>query len=106
MKNWMRLLCVMLVVLMLNGCGLFTAYTVEGEVEEKKEPISKVEKEEDATESTGGIYIYDENIFFAGGKLDELMDLCDEVFIGETDRLTMEDAAAAAIVGGGMGGLM
>ena len=98
MKNWMRLLCVMLVVLMLNGCGLFTAYTVEGEVEEKKEPISKVEKEEDATESTGGIYIYDENIFFAGGKLDELMDLCDEVFIGETDRLTMEDAAAAAIV--------
>ena len=98
MKNWMRLLCVMLVVLMLNGCGLYTAYTVEGEVEEKKEPISKVEKEEDATESTGGIYIYDENIFFAGGKLDELMDLCDEVFIGETDRLTMEDAAAAAIV--------
>lgn len=95
MKIWIRLTCVLLVVLMLSGCGLFTAYKVEGEVEEKHEPT---EETTEATESTGGIFVYDDSIVFAGGKLDELMDLCDEVFIGETDRLTMEDAAAAAIV--------
>ena len=98
MKNWMRLLCVMLVVVMLSGCGLFTAYEVEGEVEKKQEQEQEQEQNVPATESTGGIYIYDENIVFAGGKLDELMNLCEEVFIGQTDRLTMEDAAAAAIV--------
>ncbi|MBQ2896332.1 MAG: PDZ domain-containing protein [Oscillospiraceae bacterium] len=91
MRNWIRLICVLLAVLMLSGCGLFTAYKVEGEVEEKHEPA-------DSTKPSGGIYIYDDSVVFAGGKLDELMDLCEEVFIGEADRLTMEDAAAAAII--------
>jgi len=92
MKIWMRLLCAVLVMLMLTGCSLFTAYKVEGEIEGKHEPIPET------TESSGGIFIYDDSGMFAGGKLDELMGLCEEVFIGETDRLTMEDAAAAAIV--------
>lgn len=92
MKLWIRLACLLLVTLMLSGCGLFTAYKVEGELEEKHEEVS------DSTKPSGGIYIYDDSIVYAGGKLDELMDLCEEVFIGETDRLTMEDAAAAAII--------
>ena len=91
MKLWMRLLCLLVAVLMLSGCGLFTAYMVEGELEEKHEIQTEPTK-------GSGIYIYDDSVVFAGGKLDELMDLAEEVFIGETDRLTMEDAAAAAIV--------
>lgn len=91
MKNWIRLFCALLALLMLSGCSLFTAYKVDGEVEEKHEPA-------DSTKPSGGIYIYDDSVVFAGGKLDELMDLCEEVFIGEADRLTMEDAAAAAII--------
>ena len=90
MKLWMRLSCLLLVVLMLSGCGLLAVKTDKIIEEQTTEP--------DATQSSGGIYIYDESVMFAGGKLDELMDLAEEVFIGETDRLTMEDAAAAAIV--------
>lgn len=86
MKLWMRLLCLLVAVLMLSGCSLFVAQEADLEVEET------------TTEPSGGIYIYDDSVVFAGGKLDELMDLAEEVFIGETDRLTMEDAAAAAIV--------
>ena len=91
MKNCIRLLCALLAVLMLSGCGLFTAYMVEGELEEKHEIQTEPTK-------GSGIYIYDDSVVFAGGKLDELMDLAEEVYIGETDRLTMEDAAAAAII--------
>lgn len=87
MKLWMRLSCLLVAVLMLSGCSLFMAQKADVKVEE-----------ETATEPSGGIYIYDDSVVFAGGKLDELMDLAEEVFIGETDRLTMEDAAAAAIV--------
>ena len=90
MKLWMRLSCLLLAVLMLSGCGLLAVKTDKIIEEQTTEP--------DATQSSGGIYIYDESVMFAGGKLDELMDLAEEVFIGETDRLTMEDAAAAAIV--------
>ena len=90
MKLWMRLSCLLVAVLMLSGCGLLAVKTDETIEEQTTEP--------DATQSSGGIYIYDESVLFAGGKLDELMDLAEEVFIGETDRLTMEDAAAAAIV--------
>ena len=86
MKLWMRLLCLLVAVLMLSGCSLFVAQEADLEVEET------------TTQPSGGIYIYDDSVVFAGGKLDELMDLAEEVFIGETDRLTMEDAAAAAIV--------
>ena len=91
MKLWMRLLCVALAALMLNGCGLFTAYTAEGEADEKQGQTADSAK-------PGRLPVYDDNILFAGGKLDELMDLCEEVYIGEADRLTMEDAAAVAIV--------
>ena len=86
MKLRMRLLCLLVAVLMLSGCSLFVAQEADLEVEET------------TTQPSGGIYIYDDSVVFAGGKLDELMDLAEEVFIGETDRLTMEDAAAAAIV--------
>lgn len=90
MKNTIRVLSLLVAMLLLTGCGLLnTAYG---------EP--KQEAETQQSTSDGGIHIYggDENIFFAGGKLDELMDLCDEKFIGETDRLSMEDAAAAAVI--------
>ena len=48
----------------------------------------------------GGTVIYggDNGIYISSGKLDELMDLVEEKFIGESDRAAMEDAAAAAIV--------
>ena len=94
MKNWTRLLCALLAVLMLCACA--EPAKTENE-KEQPENVESLPVGEEATEGDG-IYIYDENIFFAGGKLDELMDLCEEVFIGQTDRLTMEDAAAAAIV--------
>ena len=89
MKITMRVLCLVLTVLLLSGCG----QVVQPAQTNKEIPTT-------APANTGGVYIYggDESIFFAGGKLDELMNLCEEKYIGETDRLTMEDAAAAAIV--------
>lgn len=89
MKITMRVLCLVLTVLLLSGCG----QVVQHAQTNKEIPTT-------APANTGGVYIYggDESIFFAGGKLDELMNLCEEKYIGETDRLTMEDAAAAAIV--------
>lgn len=86
MKTWMRFACLMLCAVLLSGCSLITAYKADGGAEEKKEPVSS------------GVHYYNEGVVFAGGKLDELMDLCEEVFIGDADRLTMEDAAAAAII--------
>ena len=86
MKLFLRLTCLLAAVLMLGGCG-FTTYQAQ-------KPITGNQ----GVTKPGGVYIYDENIGFAGGKLDELMDLCEEVFIGDADRLTMEDAAAAAII--------
>ena len=90
MKNPIRVLSLLVAMLLLTGCGLLN--TANG--------APKQEAETQQSTSDGGIHIYggDENIFFAGGKLDELMDLCDEKFIGETDRLSMEDAAAAAVI--------
>lgn len=90
MKTWMKVLCALLAVLMLSGCSLIEKYYMRpatGEVTQQ-EPTGD-----------GGIHIYgDEDIFFSGGKLEELMDKVDECFIGESDRATMEDAAAAAII--------
>ena len=82
-----KLVCVLLAVLMLTGCGQMTH-------------PSKSETPAQQPTSDGGIHIYggDESVFFSGGKLEELMDLCDEKFIGESDRTAMEDAAAAAII--------
>ena len=94
MKLWMRLACLLTALLMLSGCGLFAAQPADVETTQSTNATTPSTE----PESTGGIFIYDENILFAGGKLDELMDLAEEVYIGETDRLTMEDAAAAAIV--------
>ncbi len=90
MKKTIRVLCLLLAVLLLTGCSMLDNFYT----------IPKQDEMTNAPTSEGGIHIYggDENIFFAGGKLDELMDLCDEKFIGETDRVTMEDAAAAAII--------
>ncbi len=90
MKLWMRLACLLTAVLMLSGCSLFIA--------NKADKAAIQNSPEETTKPSGGIFIYDDSVIFAGGKLDELMGLAEEVFIGETDRLTMEDAAAAAIV--------
>ena len=46
-------------------------------------------------ELTGFYMAESEDSLRESGKLDELMNLCEEKYIGETDRLTMEDAAAA-----------
>ena len=93
MKLWMRLSCLFVAVLMLSGCSLL-AFKTDKTISDTQKELSG----ETTTQPSGGIYIYDDSVVFAGGKLDELMDLAEEVFIGETDRLTMEDAAAAAIV--------
>jgi len=86
-KKTMRVLCLLLVTVLLAGCGQMMHPPTSGTVAPKE------------TTGDGGIHIYgDESIFFAGGKLDELMDICEEKYIGESDRLTMEDAAAAAII--------
>lgn len=83
MKTWLRVICAILTVLMLSGCGL-TSDKGSANNENNKNP---------------GYHIYTgEETFFTGGKLEELMDLCEERYIGEIDRTTMEDAAAAAII--------
>lgn len=90
MKKTIRCLCVFLAVMMLAGCGT-------GGRAEKKDS-AKPAQQETTLPVTGGVQIFDDSIFFSGGKLDELMGLAEDKFIGETDRQTMEDAAAAAIV--------
>ena len=90
MKIWMKAVCALLVVLMLSGCSLIEKYYMRPAAGE----VTQTQPTGD-----GGIHIYgDEDIFFSGGKLEELMDKVDECFIGESDRTTMEDAAAAAII--------
>ena len=82
MKTLIRLTCGMLAVLMLGGCSLFTS-----------------RKAQNTPTAPEGYYIYTgEEDLFRGGKLDELMALCEERYIGEADRTAMEDAAAAAII--------
>ena len=86
MKTWMRFACLLLCAVLLTGCV----------------PLSSVREYTSATNnreqgSNGQVY-YDGSVLYSGGKLEELMDLCEEVFIGEADRLTMEDAAAVAII--------
>lgn len=65
MKNTIRVLSLLVAMLLLTGCGLLN--TANG--------APKQEAETQQSTSDGGIHIYggDENIFFAGGKLDELM---------------------------------
>lgn len=90
MKRFLRGVCLCLVALALGGCSLFTVYRAGREFGENlQQGINRPQS---------GVQIYDENILYSGGKLAELMGLCQEVFIGEADLLTMEDAAAAAIV--------
>ena len=86
MKNTVRVLCLLLAVLLLSGCAMMQ--------QPQNKPVQT------PATSDGGIHIYggDESIFFSGGKLEELMDLCEEKYIGESDRTAMEDAAAAAII--------
>lgn len=82
MKNVLRVTCAVLAVLMLSGCSLFDAKEVQN-----------------TPTAPSGYYIYTgEEDLFRGGKLDELMNLCEERYIGEADRTAMEDAAAAAII--------
>ena len=83
MKTMIRVLSAVIAVLLLSGCNAAPAANQQNVV----------------TTPKGGYYVYtDELDMFRGGKLDELMDLCEERFIGEADRNAMEDAAAAAIV--------
>ena len=82
MKTTLRVVCAVLAVLMLSGCSLFAAREVQN-----------------TPTTPNGYYLYTgEEALFRGGKLDELMDLCEERYIGEADRTTMEDAAAVAII--------
>ena len=73
MKLWMRLACLLTALLMLSGCGLFAAQPADVETTQSTNATTPSTE----PESTGGIFIYDENILFAGGKLDELMDLAE-----------------------------
>lgn len=84
MKLFAKLVCLILALVMVTGCGL----TADAPADDK------------ATKPQGGTVIYggDNGIYISSGKLDELMDLVEEKFIGESDRAAMEDAAAAAIV--------
>lgn len=93
MRNTVRIICALLVVLMLAGCAA-PAPAPQQPATTQTQPVETTEPK------GGGIYIYDgsESVFFVGGKLEELISICEDKFIGEADRTTMEDAAAAAIV--------
>ena len=84
MKLFAKLVCLILALVMVTGCGL----------------TADVPADDKATKPQGGTVIFggDNGIYISSGKLDELMDLVEEKFIGESDRAAMEDAAAAAIV--------
>ena len=82
MKTVIRITCAVLAVLLLSGCN--------------SQPAKGVQNTPTAPK---GYYVYTgEESMFRGGKLDELMDLCEVLYIDETDRTSMEDAAAAAII--------
>ena len=86
MKLFAKLVCLILALVMVTGCGL----------------IADAPADDKATKPQGGTVIFggdnENGIYISSGKLDELMDLVEEKFIGESDRAAMEDAAAAAIV--------
>lgn len=91
MKKILCLFCILALMLSVAACGGNAA-----EAPKQTQPVAT--GSQTAQQPTGGIHIYDDSIFYAGGKLEELMGLIDTAFIGESDRVAMEDAAAAAII--------